>query len=306
VILFVVNENSGNGRGRSTWFKVESALLARGTAYVKVVERTQPEAIDQVRQLLAQGNLKAVTVVGGDGSLHGILPLLAGTGIPYGLIPSGSGNDTSRTLGIPSDPIKALDLILGGHTRTIDLLETLTDNGERQYTITAVAIGLDGTVADDVNRSTYKKWCNRLGVGSLAYVIGLFRALAKFKPREITVTMDGKTQVFQRAWMSAVANVASYGGGLQICPDARADDGKLHVCIVHNCGILRILQVFPSLLNGTHVNKKRYITILKGDIVRIESSGAMLAFGDGEPSGVSPLTATIRSRQLVFLVAASG
>ncbi|WP_181907255.1 diacylglycerol/lipid kinase family protein [Cohnella lupini] len=306
LVLFVVNENSGNGRGKKVWAKVESRLRLTGEAYEKVITRSEAEAIAFLSERLKHGSMKAVAVIGGDGTLHSLLPLLASSGIPYGLIPSGSGNDTSRALGIPSDPFKALSIVLAGHTRSIDLLETSTVNGVSQLTLTAVAVGLDATVASDVNGSGYKKWCNKLGLGSLAYVIGLLRALAKFKARPISVEMDGTKHEFKRGWLSAISNVSTYGGGLQICPNALPDDGQLHVCVVHSCSIPRILMIFPTVLAGKHVNQHRFVTILSGRSVTVHSPDSMLAFGDGEPSGATPITAVIRPRQLDFLIAVSG
>ncbi|MCD9020521.1 diacylglycerol/lipid kinase family protein [Cohnella silvisoli] len=305
MVLFIVNENSGNGRGKKIWAKVEKELRKKGTEYTKVATTSQAEAVAHAEELLQRGKMKAVAVIGGDGTLHGLLPLLSAAGIPYGLIPSGSGNDSARALGIPRNPIRALQIILAGHTRRIDLLETRTENGETQFTLTAVAIGLDSTVAADVNGSSYKRWCNKLGVGSLAYIIGFFRALAVFKPRPIQVTMDGVSREFTQGWLSAIANISTYGGGLKICPTALPDDGRLHVCIVHGCSVWRILLIFPTILNGSHVNQP-YVTILSGCTVRIETPASMLAFGDGEPSGQTPITAVIRPRQLDFLIAASG
>ncbi|WP_167747180.1 diacylglycerol/lipid kinase family protein [Cohnella luojiensis] len=306
MVLFVVNENSGNGRGKKIWAQVEAQLRIQGTAYGKVVTKSESEAITLVRDFLKRGNLKAIAVVGGDGTLHSLLPVLATSGIPYGIIPSGSGNDTSRALGIPRDPLKALDIIVAGYTRRIDLLETATESGDKQLTLTAVAVGLDAMVAADVNGSRYKKWCNKLGIGSLAYVIGLLRALAKYKPGPITVTMDGIKHEFKRGWLSAISNVSTYGGGLQICPDALPDDGHLHVCIVHSCSVRRILFIFPAVLTGNHVKLHRFVTILSGRSVTVQGAAPMLAFGDGEPSGETPISAVIRPRQLDFLITASG
>lgn len=306
MILFVVNENSGNGRGKKIWDKVEVRLRKSGAEYIKIATRSESEAVALVSEQLKRGKMKAVAVVGGDGTLHGLLPVFAGSGIPLGLIPSGSGNDTSRSLGIPSDPIKALAILLEGHLRRIDLLETSTGSGQRQLTLTAVAIGLDATVAEDVNRSRYKKWCNKLRIGSLAYVIGLLRALTKFKPRPIKVTIDGTSHEFRQGWLSAVSNVSSYGGGLRICPNALPDDGLLHVCIVHDCSVPRILYIFPTVLTGKHIRQQRFVTILSGTSVTIETPTSMLAYGDGEPSGETPITAAIRPRQLDFLIAVSG
>lgn len=304
MILFVVNENSGNGRGAKVWQQVARQLQAQGTPYTAIIATGSSDAYERTADYIRNAELKAVAVVGGDGTLHGLLPLLVGTGIPVGIIPAGSGNDTSRAFHIPLDPIGALDIIVSGKTRLSDVISS-TSGDDTQATLTAIAVGMDGAVAADVNGSRYKRWCNRLGIGSLAYVIGLFRALVSFSPADVTLTMDGVVHRFERGWLSAIANIASYGGGLRICPDARFDDGRLHVCVVHGCSLWRILFVFPTLLKGAHV-KQRNVTLLKGRHVKIESKGRFLAFGDGEPSGETPIEAKLLPGQLVFLTTFSG
>lgn len=304
MILFVVNENSGNGRGAKVWQQVEQQLQARGTTYQAITSSNGQDAYDRTAAQLSSAEVKAVAVVGGDGTLHGILPLLVGTGIPVGIIPAGSGNDTSREFHIPRDPIQALNIILSGRTRLSDTIAS-TSGDETQITLTAIAVGVDGAVAADVNGSRYKRWCNRLGIGSLAYLIGFVRTLMKFSPSDITITIDGTVHRFERGWMSTIANSASYGGGLRICPDARMDDGQLHVCVVHGCSLWRLLFVFPTLLKGTHV-KLRYLTQLHGRQATIETNGRFLACGDGEPSGETPLQAELLPGQLVFLTTFSG
>lgn len=304
MILFVVNENAGNGRGAQAWRQVEARLHELGTVYTAILARNGADAFERARALLGSAKMKAVTVIGGDGTLHGLLPLLTGTGIPVGIIPAGSGNDTSRAFAIPRDPLQALGVILAGRTRKADVIET-TAEGQTQMTLTAIAVGLDGAVAADVNGSRYKRWCNRLGLGSLAYAIGFFRSLAKFKPGAITVTMDGAVHRFERGWLSAIANIASYGGGLRIVPAARFDDGRLHVCVVHGCGAWRILFVFPKLLSGKHIHH-RSVAMLSGSHATIETAGRFLAYGDGEPSGATPIDARLLPGQLDFLTTFSG
>ncbi|MFC5699730.1 diacylglycerol/lipid kinase family protein [Cohnella faecalis] len=323
MILFVVNESSGNGRGRKIWRQVKQELRRRSISYRVVAAATEAESARQTKAAIDSGDLKAIAIIGGDGSLHSLLPHLAGSGIPIGLIPSGSGNDNALTFGIPRNPMKALDIVLNGQPRAADLIATIeappagahntphafdsagSPSSPPRYSSTAIAVGLDGAVADDVNRSRYKRWCNRLGVGSLAYLIGLLRMLAVFKPQRIAVTVDGERREFERGWLVAIASHPTYGGGLRICPDARADDGELHVCVVHDCSALRILSVFPTILNGSHV-KQPYVAMLRGKSVLIEAPRPLLAFGDGEPVGRTTIRADVHAGQLLFLTAASG
>ena len=63
------------------------------------------EGPDQTRGLAAGAaaeGFERVAAVGGDGTLSDVGAGLAGTGIPMGIIPAGTGNDLARSLGIPS------------------------------------------------------------------------------------------------------------------------------------------------------------------------------------------------------------
>nr|AYQ75077.1 diacylglycerol kinase family lipid kinase [Cohnella candidum] len=305
VILFVVNEKSGNGRGKKAWQAAESILRERGTPYAAITATSPADAILQAKSKIEREPVQALVAVGGDGTVHSLLPLAVEYRLPLGLIPSGSGNDTALAFGIPKDPAAALDIVLGGSTRPSDLLAARQPDGSLHYSLISVAIGLDGAVAEDVNGSRYKRWCNRLGIGSAAYIIGLFRMLAAFKPQPLTVTVDGRTHVFQKGWLTAVANLATYGGGLKICPDAKPSDGLLHVCVVHGCSALQLLSVFPTVLSGKHVGSK-FVTMLKGTDVSVEAPVPLLAYGDGEPAGHTPVRASVLPRQLLIFASASG
>lgn len=304
MLLFVVNGKAGNGRGSKAWRMVEAELRRRGVGYRAIAAASAEETTAAVREALQAGDVQAVAAVGGDGTLHALLPLLAGSGIPLGLIPAGSGNDTARAFGIPRRPLAALETFLAGRTQPADLIRFGADTGEKRLALTSLAIGLDAAVVHDVNSSRYKRWCNRLGLGSLAYIVGLLRVLAKYKPRTVTVTVDGETRTFRNVWLSAVTNTSSYGGGLRINPDARPADGRLHVCVVHGCTALRLLRVFPTILNGSHV-RTPYVTQLRGQVARIAGDEAIPSVGDGEAAGQAPIAAELVPAQLLFVAAAA-
>jgi YegS/Rv2252/BmrU family lipid kinase len=307
VILFVVNEKSGNGRGKKAWAAVQRKLAQQGTEYRAILAESPERAALEAKEYLNTGKVTAVAAVGGDGTMHSILPLSLEFAVPAGLIPAGSGNDTSIAFGLPRDPEAALQIVLGGRTRKTDILWTERADGTEHPSLISVAIGLDGAVAEDVNGSRYKRWCNRLGLGRLAYIIGLLRMLAVFRPGSLTVTADGIRRDFTRSWLTAVANLATYGGGLRICPDARPDDGLLHVCVVHGCSPWQLLLVFPTVLSGRHTGS-RFVTMLSGTEIQVQTppSAPLLAYGDGEPAGTTPVRASVRPGQLLFLISDSG
>ncbi len=304
MLLFIVNEKSGNGRAKTAWQTVERSLKNRGAAYGKICAESAGQAIQKAEHVLKNNQIDALVAVGGDGTVHSLLEAAWKHRVPLGFIPCGSGNDTALAFGMPKDPLAALEIVLGGHVREADLLLTTRPDGKRDCSLISIAAGLDGAVAEDVNNSRYKKWCNRLRLGRVAYIIGLLRMLARYQPQTIHVAVDGIARSFPKGWLVAVANTPSYGGGLRICPEALPDDGLLDVCIVNRCSALQLLAVFPTVLTGRHV-RSRFVTVLRGKEIRIDSASPLPAYGDGEPAGSTPIRASVLPRQLLVL-ASSG
>lgn len=283
--LFIVNQRSGNGGGRRVWREISQILDHKGIAYeYQFTESAEGAQAYLKEQLAAPVEWKAVGVVGGDGTIHSLLPALRATGIPLAVFPAGSGNDTARGFGIPKKIPAAVDTMLQGLPRIADLISTTG-----RSTLTALAVGFDAEVADNVNKSRYKKICNAIGFGRLAYVIGVFHTLLTFRPADLTVECDGVIHHYSSAWLTAVNIVISYGGGLTICPEAKPDDGMLDICIVHDCSKLKLLMLFPTLLFGKHT-RLPFVTMMRGRHISVHSSLSRLALGDGEQIASTPLS----------------
>jgi len=282
--LFIINPRSGGGAGGRTWHIVEALLKEKQVKYETLFTHSADEAEQSVVKALQQHEKwDAAVVIGGDGTIHSILGALGHKGVPLAVIPAGSGNDTARGFGIPLEPQAALEAALGDLYLEADLLSS-----SEGYTLTAVASGFDAQVAENVNMSRYKRVCNALGMGQLAYIIGILHTLITFKPCPVRVACDGKEQVYDKAWLVSVCNLPSYGGGLLICPQAKADDGQLDVCVVHGCSRGQLLRLFPTVLKGRHVTLP-FVSMLRGRSVAVHFAEPRHAIGDGESLGVEAL-----------------
>jgi YegS/Rv2252/BmrU family lipid kinase len=291
--FFVINERAGNGKGGRVWAKLEPVLQARRILYRYALTNNAAQAQRSVQEAMAAEELQAVAVIGGDGTIHSIVPLLAASGVALAVIPAGSGNDTARGFGIPRQPLAALDVALSGRCRDIDLI-----NVGGEPTLTALAVGFDAEIAEAVNDSSYKKWCNRLGIGRVAYIIGLLQTLFRYQPARLEIEVDGgPTKTFEQAWLVAITNVTTYGGGLMICPQATTDDGLLDICVVHSCTKWNLLHFFPKVLSGSHTSLP-FVTMLRVRAIKVRSEIVRLAYGDGEKSTVTPLHAEVMAGAL--------
>ena len=286
--FFVVNSMAGNGKGRKVWNRIEPLLQYRQIRYRVEFSENASHAANIVRRLAAQESEQTVlVVVGGDGTLQSVIPELIGGAMPVGMIPAGSGNDFARALGIPLRPVKALEYLLDGELHAIDIAQT-----GNKCCVTVIGIGIDGKVAQTVNESGYKKWFNVLRLGRLIYVVSLLQVLSQYRTHSVKLIVDGKEQTFSGVWLIAVANFPNYGGGMRICPGASCSDGVFDICVVHGISRLEFLRIFPQVFAGKHIVHSG-VSMLRGKEVKVVSSSPMVAHGDGEVIGHTPMEITM-------------
>ncbi|MCW2838792.1 MAG: diacylglycerol kinase [Aeromicrobium sp.] len=278
-LALVVNPTSGKQRGAAIARRAADRLHRAGHTTTTIQGEDAPAARDRLKQAIDAG-LDGVVVVGGDGALHGVLEHVADSDLVFGLIPAGTGNDTARSLGIPAKDVDAaVDLVVAGHVRTIDLART-----DEAFVATVIASGFDSLVNERANAMTWPR-------GNMRYNLAIIAELRAFRPLEFSLTLDGRT-IEREAMLVAVGNGPSFGGGLRICEGASMDDGLLDVVVINPVSKAKLLRVFPQLYRGTHVtipeferHRVRQVTL---------SSPGIVAYGDGERLGPLPITATIR------------
>jgi diacylglycerol kinase (ATP) len=289
---FIVNRVSGNGKGLKVWLEIERLLQAKQVNYRVFFTERPKHAIEIAKDLVKNKEAEIVVAVGGDGTIHDVANGLIGSNVPLGCIPAGSGNDFSRGLKGTVDYKKALDQILSGKGRKIDIARINDES-----CITVVGIGFDGKVAKITDESKHKKWLNSVGLGNLTYVFSFIQVLFNYEPTNLHLTIDEKRIALSNVWLIAVANFPFYGGGMAICPEARCDDGLLDICVVHNISRWQLLQVFPKVFKGTHVFHPA-VTMYSGKQIEIQSDSPLIVHGDGEIVGETPVKITIHENAL--------
>ena len=295
--LFIINPLSGEGKTLAVWQKIEKLLVEQQISYIALSSTSVIETTEFIAKQLKLTGIKAVAIIGGDGTTSSIIQVLAETNTPVAIFPAGSGNDTARMFRLTDDPNRFVTGLLKGRTTSIDLLNL---NGH--FGITVAGTGIDSIIGNRVNHSFYKPFLNKLGIGSLSYTIATVISSLSFKPFNGKVTVDGEVYTLNKAWLIACGNTTSYGGGLNICPHALPTDGLLNVTMLHNVGRMNVLfRLFPSLLRGGPVFKKG-VTYIEGKVITIESDRPIPAIVDGEIIKSTPLQIKVHEKALHLML----
>ncbi|MDN5893428.1 MAG: phosphatase PAP2 family protein [Nocardioides sp.] len=167
-----------------------------------------------------------VVVCGGDGTVREVCAELAGTGIPVGIIPAGTGNLLARNLNIPLYIRSAIDVALNGQDRAIDMVEVSGDGIEDSHFMVMAGMGFDAAIMEGVNEDVKKK------IGWLAYVWSALKSLM-FPAVKVEVSIDDEPPTVHRARTIVVGNVGHLQAGMPLLPDATIDDGALDVVLLY-------------------------------------------------------------------------
>lgn len=272
MLTFIVNPVAGHGHALKTAQQIEAEMLRRGAECRFIYTDRPGHATLLAKDAAATPACTGVIAVGGDGTSFEVACGLMHTGVPLGIIPAGTGNDFIKTVNIPKDPMKALDLILSSTPRAVDV-----GGLDDRLFLNVGGTGFDVTVLDYTESA--KKYCR----GLLPYLIGLIRGIAHYKPVHIRFTADGVTEE-REVLICSVANGRFFGGGIAICPDATADDGYLDLVVVEHQPKWKLPFLLPSLLMGS-ILKFPITTHKRCKEVEIYSPGMRLN-ADGEVMNV--------------------
>ncbi len=225
----------------------------------------------------AASGYDAVVAVGGDGTVHevlnGLMTIPEASRPALGLLPTGSGNDTRRTLGIPDDVAAAAVILRTGVRRRFDVGLC---NGI--YFNNSFAAGLDAKVTAKAVEYKVTKQRDGLWLYLTALLHVLFNDLASFP---LQISFDGEEPQAHDTLIVAVTNGPTYGGGFFITPDARPDDGLFDVCMIDPLSLPEALVRLPFVIAGRHT-RMRPVHMRRHASLTIESECPLPAQIDGE------------------------
>jgi diacylglycerol kinase (ATP) len=271
--MVVLNPRAAGGRAAALAEPIRD-WLARHTAGIALLTSDSIERSRAALQCLPRSS--RIVLIGGDGTLHHMLPVLLTHRLVLGLVPFGSGNDTARALGIADwDWPRALRLALTGQPRRMDVGELVVPRGNVPF-ISSLAVGFDAAVGQRAIDGP--AWLS----GMPRYLYATLAELAALRTRKVRISTDGQLRFEGDALFSSVLNTPSYGAGMPAVPAARVADGKLDLLIAGRFGRAGTLAMLPRLLKGRHLGHPRVLT-LPFENAQIEGERDLPIAADGEP-----------------------
>ena len=287
--LVIANPRSRN-RATSRRLKSLEAKLRSALGPLDIECTRAPRDAERIAREGVRSGIERIIVAGGDGTLSevvtGLLSAQLGDYAAIGLIPLGAASDFARGLGQAPDVDAAIERLAAGKTSKADAGRVTYHTDDRQevtcYFANVASFGLSGVVDELVNRTT------KVFGGRMSYMIGTVRGIARYRSGPVSISVDAELVFDGPLSVAAVANGPYFGGGMQVAPNARIDDGVFDWVIVPGMSRCALLRKFPLLYRGSHIHDPQ---ILQGRGRVIEAcgvAGPIRLDVDGESQGVLP------------------
>ena len=242
MFAIIVNPVSGGGKNAQIAKRIEEILGQRGEAYRLFETESEGDGDRQVRLALESG-CESVVCIGGDGTLSEIVHALMGSSSALYIVPSGTGNDFARVLGLPKDPVEAFRAQLDGRRTTIDCGSI---NGR-------AFINVSGSGFDvEVLRKTEE--FKQIYPGERAYRKAVLAVLSSYKAFQTEMSVDGGEFKPYKGTIVEIANGRYIGGGMKVAPAAQLQDGLFDVVMVDCVPRMLIPFLLPLFILGVHVH----------------------------------------------------
>lgn len=301
----IVNTNASVGSGLDKWNRIKLILEDYNISYDYDFTESKNHAA-----LLAQNAIRnsysTIIVAGGDGTANEVInglinskPEIAKT-INIGIIPIGTGNDWCRSLEIPSNIEKAIEIIQAGRTIKHDVgLVTYSKNERRKkrYFINIAGLGFDSIVLKKTNELKEKRTLDALIAGKKRkggsmYIQALMSSLITFKAIDLKITIE-KHKVFSKKAFSMAIGIGRFNGnGMEQLPSALLNDGLFDINIIHAVSKFRIIKNLSALYNGT-IHTKKIVSMYRAKTLKIDTEDFALVETDGELLGEAPFEFSI-------------
>ena len=275
----IANPVAGRGRVGTLVPQIRQLFETYNLKYDLVLTDAPCHATSLAREA-ADAGWENIVAVGGDGTMNEVLNGVMETPASMGFIPAGTGNDLARSLNIPFDLKKAVSIFAQEKTIKMDI-----GKDREGYFSIILGLGFPSDVMHHVNTS------KSIFRGPLAITASILQVVNQLRPYPVHIQLDNLT-LDTTVMGIFILNTRFTGGGLQIAPDAKYDDGLLDVVVMHEMGKMNFLTTLPKAYKGKHLSNPA-CEIFQTKSVKITTAEPMRKLFDGNVYGESPVDAQI-------------
>ena len=208
-----------------------------------------PTHATELTKLAGENNCDMVIAMGGDGTVHevinGLMQIPEKKRPILGVVPVGSGNDFAHSIGVPMNSAQALAHALKSDPLPVDIGLMTDENGRQEYFDNTIGIGFDAVVTIRSHKLPIVR-------GFLMYLTAVIQTIVlNHEPSKMNITADDET-FDATTLMTTICNGPREGGGFQIAPEAKNNDGTLDYTLVTKCSRAMMFRLIPEFMNGTH------------------------------------------------------
>lgn len=255
--IFIINAIAGRGRYKKILPNIERICKERNIEYEIRYISEEKDGSQIASEYKDEENV--IYVVGGDGTITKSIAGIVGTKNKLGVIPSGSGNDTYRTI----------KMLPKGETK-IDLAK-INDT----YFINVACTGVDAEVANNLDKLKETKIPT-----SQLYNASIIYTFVKFKHKRMKLHTSIK-DIDSKYTILSICNGAYYGGGFNIAPKAELTDGLLDIYYGEKMSKIEMIPLLLKMKKGKHEGKRK-IHKFRTDHVEINFEEEITFNVDGE------------------------
>lgn len=291
----IVNPAAGGHSTYREWPSISKHLNDKGLLLDYVYSEGTGHAIELAREA-ANADYRYIIAVGGDGTVNEVVNGILTAADPHnailGVVSTGTTCSFARSIGIPLEPFSSCSLLTGQNSLLIDvsIVEYISEGQHlRRFFVNEADVGFGAVVAEASMHIT-----NYFGrkINYLSHVIGALSSLISYKNKRITLRVEDESEDIYDCAMLVIANGAYFGGGMQIAPGARPDNGLLDMVIIGDVGKSELLKIWPMTYKGRHVSHHK-VRLLKIRKVDIRCDEKILVEADGELLGEGPVSFSV-------------
>lgn len=292
--LFLYNPNSGKGKIRKKLPLIERTLKTRYDEVMLYATKSAEDLKSKVAESAEE--FDAIIVAGGDGTFHLVIDAIGEREVKLGFLPAGTANDVARSLGIPTNTKKALQVILNGRYGKVDCMRI----NEKDHAMYIAAAG----VFTQATYSTPQAEKRRLGW--FAYGFEGLKERTKFNSFPIEITCGERHEKVNAVLILAM-NGRSVAGFL-VNKRASMQDGKIEVVVLRDreklgaWGRLRAFLLTVRLfLFGCRRDSKHFLRF-EGDSVSVKAGEDVVWDLDGEKGDSGNVSIRVLQKHVTMFV----